>query len=288
MNEMQELRDDEMFDRYEEELQKQIDEEEKQVKNCEADNYGKCGGYLSEHIVVWHVRPRSKDLARGYAAYDTTLTVGICAEHFKRITFQHYGCLPELYGWDKWDALDGLTCRLDYTGFNPTYCKQCGCREKTTVSETGACTKTCKNLTEIGADWDHCNCNELVKCVCAEFNNNELHWAILTYGNGFKFEYDCDACVRPCWRDSHENYKSGLANEEEIIAIAKKDPRLIYQKNAHGKTPFQLISQLTDLLLEEREDEYVKSAQFSWAGSNVRDLENIQKNLIMILDEYTN
>jgi hypothetical protein len=246
---------------------------------CEAENYGKCGGHLNEHEVIWHVRPRSKDLERGHGAYDTTMKVSLCTEHAKRISFQHYGRLPELYGWDKWDALDGLTCYLDYTGFNPTYCVDCGCREKTTVSETGACTKTCKNLTELGADWEHCNCQSSVKCSCADFNNNKLHWAILTYGNGFEHEYHCEACVRPCWHDSHEHYKAGLMSLEYILKIAQEKPQFVYQKNAHGKTPLQLIRQLIELLLDAREGEYVKSAEYGWAGSNIKDLEKIEKKL---------
>lgn len=257
---------------------------------CEAENYGRCGGHLNEHELIWHVRPRSKDLTRGHGAYDTTMKVFLCAEHVKRISseFNDCGRLPELYGWDKWDALDGLTCYLDYTGLNPTYCEHCGGREKTTVSETGACTKTCKNLTELGADWGHCNCQSPVKCSCADFDNNKLHWAILTYGNGFDREYNCEACVLPCWRDSHEHYKVALFNKEDLLKIAQADPRLIYQKNAHGITPLVLIRKLVDLLLDAKEGEYVKYAEYAWAGSNIKDLEKIEKELIVVLNLYTN
>lgn len=256
--------------------------------NCEAECYGKCGGHLNEHDLIWHVRPRSKDLDRGHSAYDTTIKVFLCAEHTKRISVNHYGSLPELYGWDKWDALDGLTCRLDYTGFNPTYCEHCFGREKTTVSETGACSKTCKNLTGIDFDWWHCICQTPVKCSCADFNNNKLHWAILTYGNGFDREYNCEACVLPSWRDSHEHYEDGLVKEEDILKIARADPRLIYQKNAHGNTPLKLIRQLIELMLDAKECEYVKSAEYSCAGSNIRALEKIEKELLIVLNLYSN
>jgi len=261
-----------------------------QSKKCEAECYGKCGGNLNEHEIIWHVRPRNKDLLRGHSAYDTTINVFLCAEHATRIAskFNECGRLPELYGWDKWDALDGLTCNLDYTGFNPTYCEHCFGREKTTVSETGACTKTCQTLTEIGADWEHCRCQDLVKCSCMNFENNKLHWAILSYGNGFDREYDCDACVRPCWRDSHEHYKAGLVKEADILKIAQANPRFIYQKNAHGITPLRLIKSLINLLLDAREGEYVKSAEYGWAGSNIKALEKIEKELLIVLNLYSN
>ncbi len=287
MNQMFDERDDEMFDRYEEELEKQIQLEEKERDmKCEAENYGKCGGPLTTESVVWHVRPRQKDLARGHYERDTTLDVNICAKHHKQITDQYCNrtTLPDLYGWDKWDALDGLTAYLHYTGFNPVYCA-CLCRIKDTVSDTGACTKSCESLLEQGARWYTCRCTEPVVCTCASFGNNELHWALLTYVNGFNFyeeeisSYSCDACVQPSWRDTHEFYKNSLVSEEEIMAIAQKDPRLIYQENAKGMTPFALIEPMIKHLEYVRKDYYVKCAESGWAGSNIHGLVKIKRGL---------
>jgi hypothetical protein len=261
--------------------------QEEHVMKCEAENYGKCGGPLTTESVVWHVRPRQKDLARGHYEHDTTLDVDICAKHHKQITDQYCNrtTLPDLYGWDKWDALDGLTAYLHYTGFNPVYCA-CLCRIKDTVSETGACTKCCISLVEQGAEWYKCRCAEPVVCICDSFGNNELHWALFTYVNGFNFyeeevssSYSCDACVQPSWRDTHEFYKNSLVSEEAIMAIAQKDPGLIYQENAQGMTPFALIEPMIKHLEYVRKDDYVKCAESGWAGSNIRSLTKLKREL---------
>ena len=269
-----------------EQTEKKMNQQEEHVMKCEAENYGKCGGPLITESVVWHVRPRQKDLARGHSERDTTLNVDICAKHHKQITDQYCNrtTLPDVYGWDKWDALDGLTAYLHYTGFNPVYCA-CLCRIKDTVSETGACTKCCISLVEQGAKWYKCRCAEPVVCICDSFGNNELHWALLTYVNGFSFceyetsSYSCDACVQPSWRDTHEFYKNSLVSEEEIMAIAQKNPQLIYQENAKGITPFALIEPMIKHLEYVRKDDYVKCAESGWAGSNIHTLVKIKRGL---------
>ena len=267
----------------------QTEQQQKEMK-CEAKSYGKCGGHENMHEVVWHVRPRQKDYTKGHDAYDTTLSVCLCAKHSERIRLaaDNNGRLPELYGWDKWDALDGLTCKLEYVGYHPVFCPACDCLQKTTGSETGACTWTCKTLTELGAEWDHCHCAKPVECICANYNNNKLHWAILSYGNGFSYQYECEACVRPSWRDGDHEYAQGLISVEDVLQIAKTDPRLIYEKNANGITPLQFIRPLIHLLLDTRKDEYVKYAEYSWAGFNAHKLEKIEKELMAILDVYAN
>ena len=263
-----------------EQQRKQPAEQQREWK-CEASFYGMCGGHENVHEVVWHVRPRHKDCDRGHGSYDTTLPVWLCAKHSERIRIaaDNNGRLPELYGWDKWDALDGLTAKLEYVGYHPVFCAACDFRQKATVSETGACTKTCKLLSQLSADWDHCDCAKPVVCICESFGNNKLHWGILSYGNGFSYEYDCPACVRPCWRDEHTQYKYGLTSVERMLEIAKTDPRLIYQKNANGITPLQLIRPLIQLLLDTRKDEYVKYAEQGWAGHNAGELEIIETEL---------
>ena len=249
-------------------------------RKCVAENYGKCGGQLRDRDVLFHCRPRSKDLTRGHEPFDQTKQVILCDGHFKRISDDYENKqLPELYGWDFADALDGLTCRLQHTWRTPLFCLHCNCKMKDTVTETGACHDTCISLTQHGAQWDHCRCNKPVTCVCQTFKNNPLHWAILTYGNGFQREYECHACIRPSWRDSYDIYKSGLVDETTILQIAKERPNLIYQKNAHGITPIQLIRRLIDLLISVRADDYVKHAEYGLAGNNIATLEKIAKKI---------
>jgi hypothetical protein len=262
-------------------------------QKCIAEYYGKCGGRISEHEVVWHVRPRSKDLQKGHGPSETTLNVCLCAEHYVRISKQYNSLnrLPELYGWDEADALDGLTCYLHYTGFNPTYCAHCSGLEKTTVSETGACTKACKAIFKMGVEWIQCHCRDPVECVCASFANNELHWAILTYIHGFDFDfnrYDCAGCDRPSWRDTHEYYKNGLVDTSVILDLAAKNPALILEKNAFEKTPLTIIDPIIESLVEMSKEPYRKSAECGWAGYNIACLKDIKKGLIEVLDVYAN
>lgn len=52
--------------------------------------------------LVWHVRPRKKYIARGEFPHTTTMDVFLCDK-----------CADanqnnELYGWDEFDAMDGL------------------------------------------------------------------------------------------------------------------------------------------------------------------------------------
>jgi len=254
--------------------------EQTRKPKCQVENYGKCCGQLRDREVMYHCRPRSKDLTRGHEPFDQIRQVLLCDGHFKRISDDYENKqLPELYGWDFADALDGLTYRLQHTVRTALLCLHCDCKMKDTVTETGACNDTCISLTQHGAQWDHCRCNQPVTCVCESFKNNPLHWAILTYGNGFQREYECDACIRPSWRDSQDIYKSGLVDDNTIIQIAKERPNLIYKKNAHGITPIQIIRKMIDLLIDAREDEYVKSVAYGQAGHNITILEKIAKKL---------
>ena len=257
--------------------------------SCEAEYYGKCGGQIQQHNVVYHCRPRSKDLTRGHGPFDETAQVLLCDGHFKRIAADYEGNLPELFGWDFADALEGLTCRLQHTGNTPVSCTHCSLCVQETRTETGACSDFCARMTKLNAgDW-RCSCADQLECTCARFQNNTLHWALLTYVNGFEYMYyDCDACVRPSWRDAHEEYKAGLATEEEIIKMAKANPELIFQKNAQGKTPLDLIPEMIESLEFTLESEYLKYAESGWAGSNSYTLKQIKKELMEVLDVYAN
>jgi hypothetical protein len=258
---------------------------------CEAEYYGKCGGHLHQRDVVYHCRPRSKDLTRGHGPFDETAQVVLCDGHFKRICADYEGKLPELYGWDFADSLECLTGRLEYTGHNPKSCTHCGFYLQDMRTETGACSEFCISMTKKygGSDW-HCSCAEQLECSCASFQNNDLHWALLTYINGFEYEdYACDACCdHPSWRDSHEVYKAGLATKADIVAMANANPERILQKNTQGKTPMELIPEMIDSLEYTLNGEYLKCAESGWARSNIHTLLIIKKELMEVLDAYAN
>lgn len=100
-------------------------DEPMQVENqqCEASCYGMCDDDLSKYTAVWHVRPRMKDIPRGYRpfSYVTTLQVILCSYHYKRITSQYSNAdkLPDIYGWDATDAITNLMFdHLEYTGIH--------------------------------------------------------------------------------------------------------------------------------------------------------------------------
>ena len=251
---------------------------QQQQMSCLAEGYGQCIGSLTSYAVKWLVQPNECN----HAAY---IPVCICADHHRQIINEYSSkTFPEVYGATEAEALKRLLHRLHYTGLNPTYCEHCNCREKV----AGVCDETCVKLVSLYADWE-CLCNKPVECVCASFENNPLHWAILTHVNGFDYDnYDCNACIQPCWRDTHEFYAKGLVDKEAIVAIAQRDPKLIYQKNAQGKSPLMLIPELIDSLLLTIEGEYLKHAEYRWARCNSDTLQNIQKELMVILDAYAN
>ena len=259
--------------------QEQVQQE--QVQRCAAAGYGVCDGSLLEHAAVWHVRPRMKDLAKGCGINETTLPVVLCSHHYKRITDQYSNGdkLPTMYGWDEADALDGLIgCHLEYTGLHPSYCAFCVCRQKTTISETGTCTKACQSLFALDPKWPHCYCQRPVYCICEKFNNNALHWAVLTYVNGLDYTvYTCPACVRPSWRDTNEYYKAGLVPIKTILALAAQQPECLLQRNSLGETPLTLIQPMLESLQMTIEGEYLKCAEYGCAKANMAALAEIKK-----------
>ena len=198
--------------------------------------------------------------------------------------------LPELYGWDLKDALDCLTCDLNHTGSNVTYCDHCDSIQKTMGTETGACSTICQALGKMGADWDYCHCNKPVTCICPTLQNNKIHWAVFTYVNGFQYlgKYDCDACIRPSWRDEHDEYKKGRVPIKTILELANQHPHLLLQRNIQNQTPLTMIKPMIELLQSDYESEYAKCAEMGWARSNMTALEEIKKAFIEILDAYAN
>lgn len=254
---------------------------------CFAVHYGPCGGHLNTRSIIWHCRPRSKDLCRGHGPYDDTTNVVLCDSHEKQIKEKNENNeLPELYGWDLKDALDGLTCDLTHTGSAVTHCDHCDYEKKTMGTETGACSYVCQSLCKMGADWEYCHCSKPIACICPTLQNNALHWAVFTYVNGFQHlgEYDCEACMRPSWRDGHEEYKNGLTPIKTIMKLAKKQPELLLQRNIQNQTPLTMIPPMIELLQLDSEEEYAKCEEVGWANSNIAALEKIKKYLSTVLD----
>jgi hypothetical protein len=237
---------------------------------CEASLYEPCcQGQLSEYKVVWHVRPRMKDLAKGYGFYDSTIQVMLCSEHHNAIAETNdmaVGKLPELYGWDEADALDGLVCNLKSKPYQAAH-------KHTAVQQS------------------------VVVCRYLSFNNNELHTALLTYVNGFTwptFEYHCcDECYmkKPTWRDYGDVYMASLVPIENIIEMVKANPALAMERNAFNKSPLDLIPFLIEELkysTAEYGDEYVRCHEDGTARRNIRILKELQLEIMEIMDTYAN
>ena len=265
------------------------------VPVCEAMYYGMCSGKILPYTFVYHCRPREKYIKRGTAApYEDTLQVLLCEGHNNEIRQKNENNnLPELYGWDETDALDGVTNNLTYTGDTRSICPHCEFLKKNTMSHTGACFPKCFKLT-IDDDKEICICKNSVQCVCASLKNNKLHWDILTYANGFMWDdtYNCPACFyRPSWRDGHDSYFRGLEPVKDIISLANKTPTLIMEKNSIGHSPLTLIKYIIDEELTHaiaENNEYAKPAEDGWARHNIDCLLKIQKVFMELLDVYAN
>jgi hypothetical protein len=253
-------------------------------RKCVAEYYGKCGGQSQTCVLMYHCLPRE---AGGHEAYDDKLKVLLCEKHQTEIADQEENKeLPEVYGRAVSDAVDGLTSCLKYTGKpDNVYCEHCTLRMQPSDSETGACTETCILMQKMYADseWKwKCKCNEPLECVCASYNNNALHWAVLSYVNGFEYEtYNCDACDgdRPSWRDLHTHYKDYLVKKETIVSMVKANPELLLEKNVNGKTPLELIPEMIASLEYTIKGEYLKCAEYGWANSNIDALNEIKQSL---------
>ena len=71
---------------------------------------GECQGHIRPLTFIWHVRPRPKDIVKGKnEPHVTTLDIEFCCYHNALLTTKYsVSGLPKLYGWDFWDAVDGL------------------------------------------------------------------------------------------------------------------------------------------------------------------------------------
>ena len=147
------------------------------------------------------------------------------------------------------------------------------------------------------SDWcrkwsnNKCKCTTPVECICESFHNNQLHWAVLSYINGFTWPhhyYRCECCIAPSWRKDPDAYKKGLVSLEVIIAVAKANPELALTRNVCGKTPISLISSLIDILRVIIGYNFNNCAEDKWANHNLKALFKIEKEILASVEEaYT-
>ena len=71
----------------------------------------------------WHYRPRAKDLARGDSPGLTLLDVMMCGVCFGLVGPGGEICVQSVFGWDRWDAFDGLWFPLE--DYFKKYCWNC-------------------------------------------------------------------------------------------------------------------------------------------------------------------
>jgi len=208
---------------------------------CVASYLNRCSDDLETYNVVYHHRPREKDLARGHGPYDDTLQVGICSYHHNKILANvpedEERRLPEIYGCDEQDALSILTQDLD--------------RE-----EAECCCERFGN-------------NELHEAIIAYSRGG---FEIDTY-------YHCEACehLHPSWRDEHEVFFGALKSRDEIERMIENRPNMLLEQNKFGKTPYQIIPELIETLEESRNGEYVKYHEQGKAGANAQSLRSIME-----------
>ena len=147
------------------------------------------------------------------------------------------------------------------------------------------------------SDWcrkwsnNKCKCTTPVECICESFHNNQLHWAVLSYINGFTWPhhyYRCECCIAPSWRKDPDAYKRGLVSLEVVIAVAKANPELALTRNVCGKTPISLISSMIDILRVIIGYNFNNCAEDKWANHNLKALFKIEKEILAIVEEaYT-
>jgi hypothetical protein len=128
------------------------------------------------------------------------------------------------------------------------------------------------------------------ECVCDSFRNNKLHWALISYINGFTWPhcyYYCELCTRNkiSWRNDEADYKATLIPEATIVKMMIAEPDLVLGKNLFGKPPFMIIPMLVDLLMGVMENPYKHIAECGRAHENLLILLTIQKKIHAILEK---
>ena len=208
---------------------------------CVASYMNRCSNDLQVYDIIYHCRPREKDLARGHGPYDDTLQVGICSYHHNKILANipddEERRLPEIYGWDERDALSDLTHELHW---EPENC-QCG---------------RFRN-------------NELHEAIIAHIRG----------GFDIDTDYDCAECEynHPSWRNDHEVFFGALKTRVELERMIENRPDMVLEQNKFGKTPYQIIPELIETLEESRHGEFVKYHEQGKAGANAQSLRGIME-----------
>lgn len=151
---------------------------------------------------------------------------------------------------------------------------------------TRKCSDWCRKWSD-----NKCKCTTPVECICDSFNNNQLHWAVLSYINGFTWPhhyYRCECCIAPSWRKDQIAYKKGLVSLEVILAITKANPELALARNVCDKTPIALISTLIAVLRGVIGNKFINCSEDKWANHNLKALFKIEKEILAIVEDvYT-
>ena len=112
---------------------------------------------------------------------------------------------------------------------------------------------------KISCQKHNCQCNILVECICESFQNNELHWAVLSYVKGFKYRkhynyYFCNCCddsQQLVWCDftlANIHLREAVVDKKNILKMIADNPNLLWEKNICGITPISLINVVIDIL----------------------------------------
>lgn len=266
---------------------------------CVATDFGSCSGKVYNYSTNWICPQDCAEDAQAETAdasspsspmptkkptYDNRIImIMLCGAHFNKFCVHHDGQLPTLVGHNEEEVVDNLVSGLEYTGPIIHTCADCGYRQKKNLLESAECTTACGS--SLGGH--SCDCKEELECVCASFNNNEIHWAILTYANGFLYDtiYQCWSCVRPSWREEHTHYYKHLVDIKNIVSMAKKNPNGLRDQNFEGKNPTQLIDFVIEALMEStaEHNEYAKCREDGWARHNIDCLTKLKKELTEVL-----
>jgi len=179
----------------------------------------------------------------------------------------------------EYEAFVDWTAGVD---FNRPVCSHCNFDQNFSRKCSDLCKKWFNNK---------CKCTTPAECVCESFKNNKLHWAVLSYINGFSWPhhyYRCECCIAPSWRNDPIAYKKGLVSIEVIISITKANPELALTRNICGKTPISLISTLISILRGVISCTSNNCSEDKWANHNLKALIKIEREILDIVEDvYT-
>lgn len=135
----------------------------------------------------------------------------------------------------------------------PSICQYCNSPQSSICKTKRYCTKP------------KCPCKKAdVACICGSFNNNKLHWAVLSYIKGFRhryqYNYFCACCdnarFMPTWDELHstetnnKHLHATIIDKKTIMEMIKNNPALLWEKNICGITPITLIEVVIEILYD--------------------------------------